>query len=334
MANIMITERCNLQCEYCFANEFVNGIEKKDITIPQLQRILKFIIGDGTEKRIGLIGGEPLCHPKFHDIINTICENENVENVLIYTNGILLKEYITELENEKVNLLVNCNDLSYNYNLQKQWDDSLDVAFKKLGKKVGLGVNFYKPDFEYRYILDLVEKYNCDHLRVSISVPNNTKYSYRPLEYFKTVKPHIFRFFSELEKRNVVPYFDCNVFPACLVSVDEMKMFSQWKIDNPFSIVKNHGTGCKPVIDIMPDLTAVRCFGLSEYTKTKITDFASISDLRNYYMKTIDAFAINCNHTAECDQCYKYKTVKCSGGCLIYKIDKILNLQKMVWNTE
>ena len=49
MANIMITERCNLQCEYCFANEFVNGIEKKDITIPQLQRILKFIIGDGTE---------------------------------------------------------------------------------------------------------------------------------------------------------------------------------------------------------------------------------------------------------------------------------------------
>lgn len=49
----MITERCNLQCEYCFANEFVNGIEKKDITIPQLQRILKFIIGDGTEKRIG-----------------------------------------------------------------------------------------------------------------------------------------------------------------------------------------------------------------------------------------------------------------------------------------
>lgn len=334
MANIMITERCNLQCEYCFANEFVNGKENKDISINQLQRILKFILEDGTEKRIGLIGGEPLCHPQFHDIITNICEKDTVNNVLIYTNGILIQKYIKELESEKVNLLVNCNDLSYQPKLQKQWDESMDLAFAKLGEKVGLGVNFYKPDFNYEYVLKLVERYKCPRLRVSISVPNSVNYSYRPLDYFETIKPHIFDFFKELKQRNVVPYFDCNVFPSCLVSVADMNLFKEWGLDNPFSVVKNHGTGCSPVIDIMPDLTAVRCFGLSEYTKTKITDFASISDLRNYYMKTVDAFAANCNHTEKCDHCYKYKTIKCSGGCLIYKIDKIMTLQKMVWNNE
>ena len=103
-----------------------------------------------------------------------------------------------------------------------------------------------------------------------------------------------------------------------------MREFDEWGVNSPFSIVKNHQTGCVPVIDILPDYTAVRCFGLSEYTKINIKEFACISDLRNYYLRTIDAYAINSVYDKKCETCYKYKTMKCSAGCLIYKIDEIL----------
>lgn len=83
---------------------------------------------------------------------------------------------------------------------------------------------------------------------------------------------------------------------------------------------------CAPVIDIRQDLTAVRCFGLSECTKQDISDFAGIKELENYYLRTIDAFAYNSSYCNKCVDCYLRKVMKCSGGCLAYKIYQILKL--------
>ena len=37
---------------------------------------------------------------------------------------------------------------------------------------------------------------------------------------------------------------------------------------------------CYPVIDILPTLEAVRCFGMSSFEKVRLQDFASVTDLR------------------------------------------------------
>lgn len=47
MANIMLTDACNLKCPYCFANEFVNK-DKNDITEEAIDEAKDFIVGDGT----------------------------------------------------------------------------------------------------------------------------------------------------------------------------------------------------------------------------------------------------------------------------------------------
>lgn len=336
MANIMITKRCNLNCPYCFANEFVNSekSEDMDITIENFKKILDFIVGDGSVKSVGLIGGEPTCHKEFDRILDIMIDDKRVENVTVYTNGILLEQYIEKLNNNKIHLLVNSNDLSYSEVLQKKFLQSLDKGFQIMGDRIILGANYYKPDYNYNYIIQLVERYKCKKLRVSISVPNKKNYNYKPLEYFKNIKPFIFQFFRELKLRGVLPYLDCNIFPSCLVTTEEMLLLDEFGADNPFSILKNKPVGCVPVIDIMPDFKAVRCFGLSEYTNVDINEFASISDLRNYYLRSFDAYAVNTFHSNQCQNCYKYKTMKCFGGCLIYKIDKIMNIKNMVskWN--
>ena len=108
MANIMITKKCNLACPYCFANEFVNAekSENMDITIENFQKILDFIVGDGSVKSVGLIGGEPTCHKNFDDILDILIDDVRVENVTVYTNGVLLEHHIEKLNHPKIHLLV------------------------------------------------------------------------------------------------------------------------------------------------------------------------------------------------------------------------------------
>lgn len=326
MANIMITKRCNLHCEYCFADEFVNSNDSSmDITISDFKEIADFILSDGSEEQIGLIGGEPTLHPKFDKILDVLKEDSRVKNVTLYTNGIQIRNYVKKLTDAKFHLLINCNDIVKEGILWGQFKESLEMVFTDIPERVVLGSNFHKLDYDYMYLLELLQKYRCKRIRVSISVPNAKTYDYNPLEYFADIKPRIFDFFRNLKELGTIPFLDCNIFPACLVSAEEMREFDAWGVDNPLSIIKNKQTGCIPVIDILPDYTSVRCFGLSEYTREDIRNFASVSDLRNYYLRTVDAYAVNSVYDSKCASCYKYKTLKCSGGCLIYKIDQIMS---------
>lgn len=298
-----------------------------DISMESFREILDFILGDGSVTKLGLIGGEPTLHPSFGEMLDLLIQEERAEAVTIYTNGTALAPYLEQLSHPKFHLLVNCNDLTGQELLFKRFMESLEGAFAKLPDRIILGANYYKPDYDYRYLCRLIERFACRRLRLSISVPNTEEYVYEPLDYFRQMKPKIFGFFRTMKELGTVPFLDCNIFPACLVTADEMEEFAEWGCDNPLSVLKNHRTGCMPVIDILPDGTAVRCFGLSEYTKAQIRDFASVSDLRNYYMRTVDAYAVNCYYHEQCTGCYKYKTAKCYGGCLIYKIDQILEMR-------
>lgn len=331
MPNIMITKRCNLSCPYCFANKFVNHSTEGDMSLDILKKILGFLLRDGSVQNVGLIGGEPSCHRQFQNILELLAGEDRLKQVTLYTNGILLDDCFTQLGIEKFKVLINCNEPRH---MGRNWE-KLVKTLKRIKvsdwkERVTLGVNFYAPDFDYMYMLELVEIFAPETLRVSVSVPNQSEYAYDPFSYFMMMKPQIFSFFQELKVRNVIPFFDCNVFPACLVSADEVRQFDEWGARNPFLHLKNHATGCKPVIDIMDDMTAVRCFGLSEYTRVSIDQFASFTDLMNYYLRHVDAYAVNTYYHSKCMDCYQYKTMRCSGGCLVYKINQIQESRKMM----
>ena len=66
MANIMMTDVCNLRCPYCFANEFVNK-DTNEISEENFRKAVDFIVGDGSHSSVGLIGGEPTVHSHFEE---------------------------------------------------------------------------------------------------------------------------------------------------------------------------------------------------------------------------------------------------------------------------
>ena len=78
---IELTNRCNLNCEYCYnsSSPFQNTFIPKD----KLECIIKMF--KGKTKEIQLIGGEPLLYPDIDEIISAFTEHFNVS---LTTNGV------------------------------------------------------------------------------------------------------------------------------------------------------------------------------------------------------------------------------------------------------
>ncbi len=333
MANIFLTKKCNLKCPYCFADEFVNK-DNQEISIENFKKALNFIKTNPLE-RIGLIGGEPTIYSNFHEILQIINNDKEINQVIVYTNGIEIDKYIESLENEKFNLLINCNcekDIGKtNFDKLKN-NISILKKFKK--NKFDIGINLYSKELDYTFIYELLELAELKRLRFSISIPNDSKEkTIDVINGFKDFKPFLFQFFNECLEKNILPYNDCNSLPNCILTTEDMKILL--KIDNlgkkynyKDTIIRSMNT-CKPVIDILPDLTSVRCFGLSKYEKVPISNFKNIESLRKYFFNKIDIYARITKISNNCNSCNYDYLEKC-GYCLTYKLKKMNeNIEKL-----
>lgn len=83
---ISITDRCDLRCVYCMAEDMTFVPRAQILSFEEIERIARIFISNGVRK-IRLTGGEPLIRP---DII-TLCEKLNaisgLDELVITTNG-------------------------------------------------------------------------------------------------------------------------------------------------------------------------------------------------------------------------------------------------------
>lgn len=332
MANIMITEKCNLKCPYCFADEFVNK-HCVHMSMDNIRKAVDFILTDPNE-RVGLIGGEPTLHPQFREILEELIENPKVKKVIVFTNGINIGRFVNQLTHPKFCLLVNCNAPSeMGEGLFNRMVENLDLLIRKfyMRSRITLGINMHKPGFEYGYMLELLIRYGYDHVRTSIIVPkisSGTKVD--PIEYFAKFKQSVKNFFTELVNNNITPNYDCNIMPSCLLDEKELGQIHEisQKKGNRNTNLSGELAVCNPVIDILPDLKAVRCFGLSEQEKANIDGFRDIQELRHFFRNRFDCYAYNTAASPKCADCMQRKISKCSGGCLLFKIDQINEMKR------
>lgn len=331
MANIFLTSKCNLQCPYCFADEFVN----KDNEVISLDNFCKAVEFIKTLKgeRVGLIGGEPTLHPNFKEFLQVLINDKTIDDVIIYTNGLEIDKYIDLLLDKKIFLLVNCNSPN----------DIGEMRFSKLRKNLLLlkevkqdgfllGLNLYSKSLDYNYIFDLLNLVCLSSLRFSVAISNGTKENTNnPLMFYREFKPFLFKFFNDCIENKVVPINDCNAIPNCLLDVDEKRILL--KLQKLAIDMNMEGKGlnignCFPVVDILPDLTAVRCFGLSTELKVPISDFASLDLLKMYFFNKIDIYAKVSHFNDGCEDCRSRLFDKC-GICLTYKLKMIQSIKEI-----
>jgi len=336
----MVNEACNLRCPYCFAEEFVNK-NPREMPIENFREALDFLLRDGTEKQVGIIGGEPLLYTHIDEAMRMALSDRRSEHVMIYTNAVDLDRLETDiLEAKKFRMLVNCNspeDMGEKA-FAKMRENLLRFMYEHMGEgRFRLSVNIYKPDFDYSYVIPLVREIGFDVIRLSVSVPQKGDLKGKtPLEYFHEMKPVVIRFIGDMIRCGVLTGFDCNFIPGCVFTKDERdglrdakdvfyaalsKGYSQTFWDRVIYCEMNN---CTPVVDILPDLQAIRCFGLSEYTKRDIREFAGIEELSKHYFNTIDIPACGIWTMDECKGCDEREYGACSSGCLLFKADSLI----------
>jgi len=300
---------------------------------------LEFVVGDKYDVQVGIIGGEPTLYSHINEALELAMSNERVFPVTLYTNAVTLERIRPELlENRKFRMLVNVNspeDMGQ-AKYEKMCRNINDFIYEHIGAgRFKLSVNLYKPDFDYSYVMDLVREFRCDNIRLSVSVPSRSELGKKDaLTHFREMKPLVIEVTKKLAEQGVIAGFDCNFMPMCLLTEEEKEQLFQIKhffmrhlehSENFWmrSIISEIQT-CSPVVDILPNLTSVRCFGLSEYTKVNIRDFKNIEELEEYYYQNIDRKARDFYTSEECKNCFMRRNRKCSSGCLTYKMEQIL----------
>ena len=308
--NIAITNYCNLKCPYCFANKFIES-EKQSITEDQLDKILDFLFYSNLNKykhKIGIIGGEPTLHPQFQDIINKIILFSKVNNFnmpVVFTNGILLKEYAKSFSD--IQALININ----NPNIigASKWNDfekSLTLLdYYNTIDNINFGINLYHNMPDFSYIFEILKNFNKKYLRCSFVAP--TKQNINKEEYYNSGKELFLNFIKEAEKNNILIHLDCNQIPLCYFNSKEIELIKK-------NINKRHETWCNPVIDFTPDFKAISCFGISQ--PIEVSQFDTYQELERYFMmKQIFPYTLK-NNEGKCATCSKFRNFSCQGGCL------------------
>jgi len=92
-----VVDHCNLKCKCCdhyspIADEWFVSLEEVEDTFSKLGPVIS-----GRIDQLHLLGGEPLLHPRLHEIIPIVRKYLPTDKITVLTNGILLKKISQEL---------------------------------------------------------------------------------------------------------------------------------------------------------------------------------------------------------------------------------------------
>ena len=313
MANIVINNYCNLQCPYCFADS-INGVPE-NMSLNEFKDILTFI---NHAESINILGGEPTLHPQLQSILNILYEYgvESQEVTWLFTNGINLRGFLPwfSKHNDFMRILINCNTPVIQ--TEEQWSnllETIDIIYtdETLIPIVILGCNLYSDCADYSYLWNLVDQYNLNTIRVSVSSPGSKLKTWRnkKWEYFNLMKPIFMQFITDATERSVNLMFDCSQLPKCMFTHEELTFIESrgWLQTIEY---------CVPPVDILMNGKAIPCLG--NYVPIDYTNFGSYAELRHYFTLVTNQNAANNNGQGACANCIKREYLTCQGGCLAF----------------
>lgn len=310
--NILLNNYCNLTCEYCFANRVLEK-DRINMTMQGFDKVIEFVKNSGLDS-INLIGGEPTLHPKFNEIIDKINDLDFINSIMLFTNGVFNKKQREKLlayaKSSKLRMLLNYNDLRdtkamdiINNNIHELKDSA----------EITLGINFFKKDQDFEYIIKASKENNLKFIRWSLVVPNTElKAQIDVRNYYIEHKELILRFLKSCLENEIIPHVDCNNIPLCLLNDDEIKLFA-------FSSERNLKTSvCNTVIDILPNLKVIRCFAFSDF-EVDLKDFKNLEELTTHFIELIDNRFNEVPLFDDCEKCksFQYRSKSCA--CLKFK---------------
>ena len=108
---ISLTDKCNMRCVYCMAEDMVFMPSDDLMTTPEILRLVNIFARLGIDK-VRLTGGEPSIHPDLIEIVRGI-RDAGIHRISMTTNGLRLADLAKPLKTaglERVNVSVDTLD--------------------------------------------------------------------------------------------------------------------------------------------------------------------------------------------------------------------------------
>jgi radical SAM protein with 4Fe4S-binding SPASM domain len=311
MANLSVTNVCNLNCPYCFAQAYLAGKEHDTavsfISLADFEKRLDFLERSHIHE-IRLIGGEPTLHPQFPDLIRLA--HRRGKHIVLFTHGLMTERALTALESlspDDCTVLVNMNATRAMNGPTETESKRRFETIQRLGPRVLPGFNIYRPDFQLDFLLPLIEETSCRRaIRLGLAQPILDSHNeYLHPKQYPFVGQKVAQFARRAAAQTVSLEFDCG-FVRCMFTDDAIETLLQAKA--------NFGWHCNPILDVDIDGQVFHCFPLSGQmrmpfagTETTVLRQQFISQTNHYRLAGI---------FRECSTCPFKQSGECSGGCL------------------
>ena len=314
--NVIINTFCNLHCPYCFASNVIDRYAAHNcMTIDNFEKALSFLKYNGMDE-VRLIGGEPTLHPKLKEFIEKTVDF-GFTDIMIFTNGLFNKDLANYFKqvSKRINLhfLFNVNEPRL---LKEKYQTIINNLYDLSGyAQVTVGINFYSPDQEYEYIVDLAKEFGCNTIRWSLTIPNAKEVNYLSfINHVNKNKKNIIHFFELCSDANIVAHQDCNALPICMFDPEDIIKILHVK---PDTFTKTH---CEQaVIDVTPDLKVYRCFGMTDVeSEISLLNFNTFGEIYEYYHNFDEKFR-KIHLFSRCAECKTQERNGTSCGCLKYR---------------
>ena len=93
---LSVTDRCNLRCTYCMAEDMTFLPKSKVLSIEEMALVGRAFIELGVEK-IRLTGGEPLVRKGVIELAQQLSKNKGLKELVMTSNGVLLDKFAKPL---------------------------------------------------------------------------------------------------------------------------------------------------------------------------------------------------------------------------------------------
>ena len=304
--NILLSNACNVSCAYCFADAFLGErADREDLRFPDYQRILSFLSRSGARK-LQLAGGEPTLHPDFSRFVDYAVVEGFV--VTILSNGLFGQRVRDHLHRRRGHFRLLCMNLNEpGFYSTRQWD-LIRTNLAVLGSKTVIGVNLYRPDQDFEYVIELAREFHvlglrCVFAHQSGRTSNPVIMSYEDISrQAGRLTDFVQRVGRDLGLR--VGY-DCGFVP-CLFSDEQLGTLSRWNT--------KLGECSKLAFSVDSGLRVAHCFNRekSEYV-AHLDRFSTLSD--------VEAFFCDLDRTEPplfegCGTCAEKRVGACDGGCI------------------
>ena len=309
--SVMLIDRCNRACPFCFAKERFSG-PGAEISLDDLDVLIR-IHQEWGLPRMALVGGEPTMHSKLEMVVERILA-AGCPYIHLFTNG--------DMPQSRADFLAGVPNMTYlvNYPLPGVVDDvqraRVDYFVERCAPtavSMSLGSTIYDREPDLDFLLNRALSAGVPLVRVGLShpiyYPGGAEVNrYLTREDCVAVGETATAFVERCAAAGVGVLFDCH-FPLCMFGPEQLQRLriAQPKAPPPFFTECRHAT-------IRPDLTVFNCFATGAVFNTRrITDFSGPEDLSAYLDDCLGEFEDTPGY-AGCDEC-PFFMAECSGGC-------------------